>query len=183
MGAVRVQTQTCEIPWRYVNLSTEECVKGLLKYRTTFMDQIIYKNNTATMLKENNYEILTLYVWLDDMIKRCKFRKTEKKLLLKYYLEGYSEKDTCEYYGWTISKFVITLKSIVKKIMYQVRTNYLMDFLYWNYVPIKLKRCNTCGMSFPATSDYYHIDNSTSSGWAKSCKSCRSRKNWPDKFA
>lgn len=174
MGSVKIALNCDEINWKQVNLSNIENIYGLIKNRCVYKDNIIYKNNGASMLKENNYELLTLYIWLDDMIRKCEFNNTQKRYLRKMYLEGWIEEDIVEEYKRDIDFVKRTIRSICKKIFKQVNLSYKLDYLYWDKVRVnKWKRCSKCSKDYPATEQFFDKNKDGQFGLLSICKNCR----------
>lgn len=123
--------------------------------------------------KENNYEILVLYLWLDEMIRRCTFNNKQKEVLWYYYLVGYSEKKIAEVLNMDERNIRGIIKSICKKILKQVQLNYKLDYLYWNKVRInKWKTCTKCNKSLPATEEFFRLREDSIDGFRHYCREC-----------
>lgn len=175
MGSVKIETYKAEISWKNVNLSTPESIKGLLKFRRRFEYDIIYnKMFTFDMyLKENNYEILCLYIWLDDMMSRCKFTERQNKIL-EYYQEECTEEEIADILECTSENVYQNLKTIVKKIQKQVNLNYKYDFAEWDKVKTKTnwKKCSKCKEFKPQTKEFFSPDDRKPDGLRYVCKIC-----------
>ena len=175
MGSVKIETYKAEISWKNVNLSTPESIKGLLKFRRRFEYDIIYnKMFTFDMyLKENNYEILCLYIWLDDMMSRCKFTERQNKIL-EYYQEECTEEEIADILEVTRQNINVNLNTIVKKIQKQVRLNYKYDFVEWDKVKTKTnwKKCSKCKEFKPQTEEFFRKHPFTKDNFQSNCRIC-----------
>jgi len=94
LGVVKIDVDKAELEWVNTNLSSLESIKGLLRYGKRFKYDIVYKKMFCFDMyaKENNHEILCLYIWLDSLIKKCKFTQKQQNILYWHYLEGVSKR-------------------------------------------------------------------------------------------
>ena len=180
IGVVKIDVDKAELEWANVNLSDITAIKGLLRYGKRFKYDIIYKKMFCFDMyaKENNHEILCLYIWLDSLIKKCKLSQKQQNVLYWHYLEGISKKDIAEMYETESKNIENIINTICKKILKQVQLNYTYDLIYRNLVKVKTnwKRCSRCGNTFPQTREFFSPDNRKKDGLKYTCKSCEAVK-------
>ena len=175
MGSVKVDIYRGEYEWIPVNLSDEQTIKGLLKYRHRFdllFDEIIYLNNlndTFVHLSDLKDEVICLYVWLDDVLNKCGLNEYECKVI-DLYMNGYTEIDIADCYNTKKQNINQTINRICRKIKKYCFEKF-QDWVYLNFIKGQYKKCSKCGevkLEFMFSPNLQNID-----GLHSYCKQCR----------
>lgn len=125
LGSVSIDIYRKEKEFRQLTLSDENVVKYLILYRSsvdiTYNVGLNIDINTAGDMFEFNQELIALYLSLDNIIKKCKFKEKQSKLL-ELIFEGNSIHDIIEMkIDFTRSATYELFDRMVKKI---VKANY-----------------------------------------------------------
>ena len=178
MGSVKRDIRRNEYEWIPVNLSDIKSIKGLLKYRYKFDLLFELKSinifDTYVYLNQYKEEIMCLYIWLDEMIKKCSLN-AKQETILSLYMSGYTELDIAELLNYTQQNVNGIINSICKKILNQVNINWLHDNIYWNKLRVKNNycRCKKCNSWLPYTNEFFVEDKTYNSGLYNLCKYCK----------
>lgn len=178
MGAVKEDVRKKEREWVYVNLSDPDSVKGLLKCRSRF--DLLYDRGFSDLndidvtnidIADQLEEVICLYAWIDDIIKRTKWTDQQKRILAMIMREYTTEEialveDTTER---NINKIVDT---ICKKITDMALRDW-RKWAYTNKLGLKTKKCAKCGEELPATDEFFSSKNDSKDGFHPYCKECR----------
>jgi len=169
--------------WKPVNLSTYASIKGLLKFRYRF-DKVRQSESPLNLSEFFEYKdtfdenVICTYIWLDDIIDKCKFNIGQTNIL-EMYMSGYSEGDISLYSEYTQQHIHQTLNRICRRIY---KVNYLSwyyDYIYLNKLKsdFTFKKCGVCKEILPVTNDFFDVDNNNKDGFRNTCKECRKGKN------
>ena len=179
MGAVKIDIHKNNYEWQYANLSTIESIRGLLKYRTYYDTLYSHPRDIYNCFDSHIdaqtlcEEIICLYIWLDDMIKKANLTKTQKGII-NLYMGGYNESDIVEKLNISRQSVNGTIKSACQRILKAVEENWKLDFAYWNKVKVDtdFKQCSKCKENLPATEEYFGTDERNKDNFKSYCKKC-----------
>ena len=178
MGAVAVDIYKNDYPWHHVNLSSEDSIKALIKYRSQF--DLLHNREINQGLMESHCdlsgyseEIMCLYIWLDDVISKCVFNNTQKKVL-KLNMIGYTQRDIAEVLNKSQSTIHGIINSIAKRIKHKVDETYKHGYVYLNKkkVECSYKQCSKCEEYLPAIDEFFSPRKDRKDGLENRCKNC-----------
>lgn len=121
MGAVSIDILKKERRFQTLTLSDENVVKYLILYRdkvdVNYGANINANIDEAGDTFEFNGELITLYISLDETIKKCGFKEKELRFL-RYLFEGYTVSDVVKKYKLYPKRTAHrTLNRIIKRIL------------------------------------------------------------------
>ena len=121
MGSVAIDIHKKERGYRNLTLSDHNVVKYLIMFRSkidiSYNSSVNIDINQAGDMFEFNQELITLYASLDKVIKLCRFKPKQKKLL-ELLFEGYTLQDICKMnIGYKRSATYDLLERMVVKIV------------------------------------------------------------------
>lgn len=177
MGSVKLDIYKGEYDWHYVNMSNVKSIKGLLKYRYKFDLLLDYKrswdlvNDTYVYLNNYTEEVLCLYTWIDEVIKKCNLTDVQHEILCRY-MNGHNEKDISITYCCSQQSICKTIDNIC----YKIHKCYLSTYEDWinlNLIKGTYKKCSKCGEIKLASKSYFSPDKRNYDGFHSFCKCCR----------
>lgn len=181
MGAVKVDIYKGEYEWHYVNLSSVDSVKGLLKYRYRYDllfdcdNDMCNVNNSFVHLNDMVEEIICTYTYLDELIN-CIGLTDKQMKLLNLYMRGYTEEDLAQVYGVTQQLINKVITGICKKIHKANYDKWLNEFIYWDKKKVETdyKQCIKCGEWLPKIKENFGKDERNKDNFQSVCKKCDS---------
>lgn len=173
MGVVKVDINRDFNIWNNINLSDQNTVRGLLRYRHKF-DILFYENMLGS--EYINYEdysedISFIYIDIDDIINNLNFTERQLKIIKLYQL-GETEQEIAFQLDVAQSTINENIDTICKSITKENDWRYL-KVMYLKNLELKGKVCKTCGEYLPAIDEFFTPLNITKDGLVSHCKKCR----------
>lgn len=179
MGAVQIDIYKNEYPFKLINFSDIDCIKGLIKFR--WMIDSYYGSSRKTRFDEAgdvkplNQELISIYADLDNLIERCKLTK-KQKYIIEQLMMSYTEEEVAERFKQKPRRIYDILETVALKIKKLNDLTWKYDYVYLNYLPVQwdYKICNKCNHSKPMIEKFFRLNSKTKDGFRPECRECES---------
>lgn len=187
IGAVKIDVLKSERPFELISFSDVECVKALIKHRST-LDEFYGANHGTVSTVTSHYdkagiiggvnaEIIATYVTLDEYLSRCELN-WKQKYIIDHIMSGYTECDLSKFFKTDFNNICSVLDTVANRIKVINDLSFKYNFIYMNIkkVDFEHKKCSKCDELLPANRDYFGRDVRNADKLKNWCKKCDRRK-------
>lgn len=169
---VKIDIHKEEYFYQDMTLSDPYVIKLLIKYRYKYDPHYLSEQernyNLAGDAKPLNQEAIALYAALDELIKQCKFKKRQLRLI-KYIEMGYEFEDIKKIDD-SYTNIGRMFNNIINKIIKMNEYNWRV-YIH-KKIGLKFRQCTRCKKDLPANSDFFGTDPRMKDGFKNYCKRC-----------
>jgi hypothetical protein len=175
MGVVKIDIHKSERNFKNLSLSDTNVVKWLILYRDKI--DLYYGEKTdnfynhAGNVKELNAELVNLFVCLDDLIDKCKF-KEEQLALLKLLFMGYTFKDIEDATQKATSRTIKRRFESICRTITEMNERLWKIQIHKTYLSTEFRKCSKCESELPLTDYFFYKDKKGKDGYRSNCKKC-----------
>jgi len=151
-------------------LSDITVIKELLTFRGSIDDTSFNQGACATNSLKMNTDVISLFVDLDELIKKS--LNDEQIKLLSYITKDYSNYTIAKILGIPVKTIGSRLNTICLKIK-QENDRQWRKVTYINKLRLKTKKCSKCHDILPATDEFFSLNSSSKDLFHSQCKKCK----------
>lgn len=151
-------------------LSDITVIKELLTFRGSIDDTSFNQGACATNSLKMNTDVISLFVDLDELIKKS--LNEEQIKLLSYITKDYSNYTIAKILGIPVKTIGSRLNTICLKIK-QENDRQWRKVTYINKLRLKTKKCSKCHDILPATDEFFSLNSSSRDLFHSQCKKCK----------
>lgn len=151
-------------------LSDITVIKELLTFRGSIDDTSFNQGACATNSLKMNTDVISLFVDLDELIKKS--LNEEQIKLLSYITKDYSNYTIAKILGIPVKTIGSRFNTICLKIK-QENDRQWRKVTYINKLRLKTKICSKCREFLPATDEFFSLNSSSKDLFHSQCKKCK----------
>lgn len=166
-----------ESRYRNVTFSDTDCIKGLIKLRSSLDIIRVGRNDSrwdAAASSAFNTELVCLYADLDNLIARSRM-SDKQQFVLERLMDGWHEEDIAALFRQRVNRIYAMFDTVCDKIKRENDLIWKHEFALIHYVKTNSgkKRCSGCGNEWPRHEDFYRrrVDGK-GDGYYGKCRRC-----------
>ncbi|WP_135546941.1 hypothetical protein [Paenibacillus cymbidii] len=171
------ELQRAEGKYRNATFSDTDCIKGLIKLRSSLDILRESRNDSpwdAASASAFNTELVCLYADLDKLIARSRL-SNKQQFILERLMDGWHEDEIATLFRQRVNRIYAMLDTACDKIKRENDLMWKHEFVFIHYVRMNsgTKRCSGCGNEWPRHEDFYRKrSDGKGDGYYGKCRRC-----------